>query len=384
MPSSKNVHLRGHFDHSRHAFEIDKKGTVAFIGGSITEMDGYRVMVQDDLKTRFPQTAFTFINAGISSTCSTTGAFRLSEDVLAAKPDLLFVEFAVNDDQDAAHAERECIRGMEGILRHAQTVLPKLDIVVTHFVNPPMLQKLQAGETPVSSGAHEKVAAHYSVSSCDLAREVAERITAGTFTWKEYGGTHPKPPGNRVAADMIAELLNAAWSQPLTATTHDKVRRETTRVDESHHIAKRLDEHSYANGKMASPSAALAGDGWVVHRPDWDNLPGGKRDRFREMQLLCSHQAGAKCSFKFTGTGIGIFILAGPDAGTIEYSVDGGERKTLDLFHRYSKGLHYPRTVMLDADLERGQHQIEIRVSESHNEASVGNAVRILKFAVNQ
>ena len=50
---------------------------MAFIGGSITEMNGYRPMVCDILEQRFPMTAFTFTDAGIASTCSTTGAFRL-------------------------------------------------------------------------------------------------------------------------------------------------------------------------------------------------------------------------------------------------------------------------------------------------------------------
>lgn len=374
LPKSKNVHYRSHFDHSRHAFEKDKKGTVAFIGGSITEMNGYRVMVQADLQARFPDTQFTFINAGISSTCSTTGAFRLNEDVLSAKPDLLFVEFAVNDDQDAAHAEPECIRGMEGILRHARTALPQLDIVVTHFVNPPMLQKLQKGETPTSSGSHERVASQYGVSSSDLAREVAHRITAGTLTWKEYGGTHPKDPGNRIAADMIADLLDTAWSKPIT--DHPR--------SESHRSARMIDKNSYVRGKLLPPSAATSGEGWVVHRPDWASLPGSKRDRYSNMPLLCSTEVGSQCSLEFTGTGIGLFVLAGPDAGEVEYSIDGGEPRKMDLYHRYSKGLHYPRTVMLDADLERGKHRIEIRVAKTKHEASVGHAVRILKIAVNQ
>ena len=130
---SKNVHLRNDFDNSWVAFAGKKKGTVAFIGGSITEMNGYRVMVEEDLRRRFPGTDFTFVNAGISSTCSTTGAHRLARDVLSTQPDLLFVEFAVNDDQDASHAERECRRGMEGILRQARVTNPAMDIVVTTF-----------------------------------------------------------------------------------------------------------------------------------------------------------------------------------------------------------------------------------------------------------
>jgi len=374
LPTSKNVHYRSHFDHSRHAFEENKKGTVAFLGGSITEMNGYRVMVQADLQARFPETQFAFINAGISSTCSTTGSFRLDEDVLSAKPDLLFVEFAVNDDQDAAHAPRECIRSMEGILRHARTALPKLDMVVTHFVNPPMLQKLQKGETPISSGSHESVAAQYGVSSSDLAREVAERITAGTLTWKQYGGTHPKDPGNRMAADMIADLLDTAWSDPIA--DHPR--------SESHRLAKQIDKNSYVRGTMLPPTVVKLGNGWGVHRPDWASLPGSKRDRYGDRQLLCSTEVGSECSLEFAGTGIGLFVLAGPDAGVVEYSIDGGQTRTLDLYHRYSKGLHYPRTVMLDADLERGKHRIEIRVSNTKHEASLGHAVRLLKIAVNQ
>ena len=74
-------------------------GTVAFMGGSITEMEGYRPLVCEQLQKRFPKTRFTFINAGISPTTSTTGAFRFEHDVLSKGPiDLLFLEFAVNDE----------------------------------------------------------------------------------------------------------------------------------------------------------------------------------------------------------------------------------------------------------------------------------------------
>ena len=58
------------------------KGNVAFLGGSITEMDGYRPMVCEYLKKKYPQTQFNFIDAGVSSTCSNLGAFRVDEDVI--------------------------------------------------------------------------------------------------------------------------------------------------------------------------------------------------------------------------------------------------------------------------------------------------------------
>lgn len=373
IPESRNVHLRSHLDHSYHAIVADKQATVAFIGGSITEMNGYRVMVCDRLQERFPETQFEFINAGISSTCSTTGAFRLDRDVLAHEPDLLFVEFAVNDDQDAAHPARECLRGMEGILRHARTKHPDLDIVVTHFVNPPMLEKLTRDETPISSGTHEQVARHYGVATVDLARELSQRIAAGSFSWKEYGGTHPAKPGNRLAADLIEQLLTAAWKLADPEAPQPNQR-----------LPKALDANSYAKAELVDVHKATIDAGWKIETPDWSNLAGATRERFRQQRLLVSQDIGAQCQLRFNGRGVGLFVLAGPDAGTVSYSIDGNEFRSLDLYHRFSKGLHYPRSVMLDADLEVGPHELVIRVGDPAQQHSERTAIRILHFLVNR
>ena len=86
-PSNRdNIVSRCDFTNSRIQFERGGRGHVAFMGGSITEMAGYRPMVCEILKRRFPDCQFTFTDAGISSTCSTTGAFRLKTDVLDKGP----------------------------------------------------------------------------------------------------------------------------------------------------------------------------------------------------------------------------------------------------------------------------------------------------------
>jgi lysophospholipase L1-like esterase len=222
---NRNVIDRGSYANSQLQFEKNKTGRVAFMGGSITQMNGYRPMVANWLAKRFPKTKFEFINAGISSTCSTTGAFRLKSEVLAKdRIDLFFIEFAVNDDQDAGHDARECIRGMEGIIRQARKDQPNMDIVVTHFVNPGMLEQLRSGKIPISMAAHEKVLKAYDVSTIFLAREVADQIDAGKLTWKVFGGTHPKPAGNAIAAGMIDQLLTAAWGEALGKKAQATVR----------------------------------------------------------------------------------------------------------------------------------------------------------------
>jgi hypothetical protein len=58
----QNVKFRGSLENSRIVFERTGKGHVAFMGGSITEMDGYRPMVCEILKKRFPKTNFKFTN----------------------------------------------------------------------------------------------------------------------------------------------------------------------------------------------------------------------------------------------------------------------------------------------------------------------------------
>ncbi len=51
------------------------------------------------------------------------------------------------------------------------------------------------------------------------------------------------------------------------------------------------------------------------------------------------------------------------------------------MYHAYSKGLHYPRTVMFGTDLPEGEHELTLRVSESTK--SNGHAARIIKFVAN-
>ena len=344
----ENVQFRGSLNNSRLRFERDKKGTVAFLGGSITEMDGYRPMVCEGLKKRFPQTEFNFIAAGISSTCSTTGAFRLATDVLDKGPiDLFFVEFAVNDDQDGHHTREECIRGMDGIIRHIRAANPNVDIVMTFFVNEGMLATLQGGKVPLTMEAHEAVAKHEAISTIRLGREVADQVTAGALTWKKYGGVHPAPFGNAIAAGMIEDLFSRAWAQPLATnaalTAHP--------VPEPH-----LDPYIYSKGRFMDPSAAKVAKGWTLGVPDWKAIPGGKRERFTKIPLLSATEPGAELTLEFEGTTVGAFVVAGPDAGEVEASIDGGESKTISVYHSYSSGLHYPRSMIFGTELAPGKH----------------------------
>jgi hypothetical protein len=64
---------------------------VAYLGGSITQANGWRVKSLDGLKTRFPELNWVDINAGLGGTGSNLEVFRLRKEVLDHAPDLLFV-----------------------------------------------------------------------------------------------------------------------------------------------------------------------------------------------------------------------------------------------------------------------------------------------------
>ena len=55
------------------------------------------------------------------------------------KIDLLFEEAAVNDLAIGRTADEQ-MRGMEGIVRHARTANPDVDIVMMHFACPTKLE----------------------------------------------------------------------------------------------------------------------------------------------------------------------------------------------------------------------------------------------------
>ena len=373
VAESANALLRGSLQNCLHKFEHDKTGHVAFLGGSITEMNGYRPIMEQWLTAKFPATKFTFTNAGIASTCSHTGAFRLQRDVLSKGPvDLLLVEFAVNDDQDAHHISDDCTRGMDGIIRHAIRNNPLTDIVMIHFVNPEMLATAQAGKMQLSAMQHEAVAKHYNISSVNLPAEVADSIKAGTLTWDQFGGTHPGPIGNQLAADLVAGILSAGWK--------DDAAKPTAVVVET---ISPLIKSNFEHGQFLSHDLVKLGEGWTRGVPDWKSIAGSQRERFSSEELLFSDRPDAALSLRFEGTAIGAFVLAGPDAGQLDVQVDGGDWKTVELYHGYSSGLHYPRTVMFATDLPSGSHQVHVRISKSCNEQSKGHAARILSLVAN-
>ena len=379
VTAALTVHA-GSVDNAFRTFAETKKGTVAFLGGSITEMgtigkaDGYRPLLIADLERRFPETVFRFTSAGIGSTCSDTGAFRFQADVLdKGVPDLLFVEYAVNDDQDGHKTFDETVRALEGIVRRAWTANPKMDIVFSLMANREMLELVRRGETPVPFAAHRAVAARYGIPVADVCGALAESEARGGFGWKEYGDCHPTPAGCAFAFGVQKRILDAscgaARGEPAPCPAHV--------------LGTPLDASNYGGARWLDFGFAHCDDGW--HKGILStNVFGSSsfRPRFYREPILWSTNVGAVCTVDFTGTTLAAFLTSGPDAGNLDVSVDGGAYVTIDLWSRHSDWFHYPFTKVLADKLATGRHVARLRVSKEANAVSKGHAVRILHLGV--
>ncbi len=370
------------------------KATVAFIGGSIVEMNGFRPRTCEGLKKLYPACAFTFLDAGISSTCSDTGAFRLQRDILGkGKVDLLFVEFATNDSGDGTYPDWEkSLRAMEGIVRKARKANPKMDIVLVYTANEQATAVYMKNACPIAAdmlvdrtasfdnsrgpaqlpspvAEFERVACHYRLPSINFGFEVAERMRYGEFDWKAFGGVHPSPMGNQIYADMILNLVRGQMDKP---------------TDVAHAMpARPISPFNYENARFIDIAEAKIVKGWEIKIPDWKSLPGYKRGRFTNIPMLCAEEPGAELTLAFTGRVVGLYLTAGPDAGKVEYKVDNSEWKTADLYYCHSGSLHYPYTLTLASTLSKGAHTLTLRVAQDANPKSKGHAVRIMAFTGN-
>lgn len=366
--------IRGSLHNSFIKFERERRGRVAFIGGSITEMVGWKDMMEQELQQRFPFTAFEFVEAGISSTGSTPGAFRLDNDVLSkGKIDLLFIDGSANDMTNG-FTPGEQVRGVEGEIRHALEVNPETDIVLTHFATDGFLPIIAKRQMPDAILNHERVANHYRVSSVNLAQEISERLQDGQFTWKDFGYAHPHPYGQSIYTAAISNLLDAMQRE----INAESIRRP-------HDVpTMQLDPYSYTKGYFIPLSRARIGRGWKII-DDWnpDNKY-EKRKGFVHIPMLEATRPGDRLTLLFKGRAIGIFCVCGPAAGILEYSVDNAPFKKLDTYTAWSSALYIPWVYMLETELKDTEHTLRLRISSDKNPRSLGTECQIRNFVVNK
>ena len=183
--------------------------TLGVLGGSITagakadSPDGrYANRFADFLRRTFPHSAVTLVNAGIGATGSAIGAYRLQEHLLAYRPDLVIVEYAVNDGPGMAFINRA--ESDESILRRC---LEAGAAVVSLLL--PRMDRRDAGDV------QRTVASRYGVPVVDVISAVEPCFDGGNLQWSDYGAdaVHPNDDGHALIAQLLGEYVQSVRAE---------------------------------------------------------------------------------------------------------------------------------------------------------------------------
>lgn len=285
-----------------------KEVVVAFIGGSITQANFcYRLQTARYLEQHYPAARFKWINAGVSGTGTELGAFRIGEQVLQHKPDLIFIEFAVNGAYPDA---------MEGMIRQTIKKDPGTDICLLYTIQNGQTAFYQKREIPPNIRGLERVAAYYGLPAVHLGMEAASLEVEGKLTWKgaapddkilfSEDGIHPATAGGNLYAAAIARAF-----EKMKTPTQAKKKTLPAPV-----LTAAWDEAT-----MVDPSVATsANKGWSPQATEPD--PALKKFNPWFATVFTANKPGAAFHFRFRGDLFGVFDIGGPEAGQLEFTVD--------------------------------------------------------------
>lgn len=186
--------------------------TIAYLGGSITEgalaqpqaTRCYAYLSAQEFAERFmaDKKQLKYVNAGISGTPSVLGITRLEQDVLSKKPDIVFVEFAVNDNNQTPYRIV-----YESMIRK----------LLTSETKPAVILIFTFTENGYSCQPHmQQVGKQYDLGMISVKDAVQPQITMGNMTWRDYSSdyTHPNSAAHAFIAEMIGYYFDQAAETP--------------------------------------------------------------------------------------------------------------------------------------------------------------------------
>jgi len=343
---------------------------ISYFGGSITAGAGssgpdkpWRALLQQHLKSEFPDAALVENYAAIGGTGSWLGAFRTRNQALNGGAALVIVEFAVND---MGAPEAQVIASMEGIVRQIWQTDPTTNILFVYTMTKQTLEDYRNGKIPSTVQWHEHVAAHYGIPSVNMGAYAAGKIIAGDLTIDDFtkDGVHPMDRGYALYFDSL---------KPFIAQCKSK-------AGEPGEIHPHILPAPLSPAPMEKASCVPC---------EWANLEGpwkpGQKSPVGPVfpHVLETDDASAVLTVRFKGSQCGLFDAIGPDTGDVDVSLDNGEWKHESNWDHYAKGYTRAHSHTLVQGLDPAQwHELKLRVSANIPDGSKGRFVRIGYFLV--
>jgi lysophospholipase L1-like esterase len=345
---------------------------IAYLGGSITAQEGWRPRTLAHFQKSYPTARFTQINAAIGGTGSNLGVFRLKQDVLDRKPDLLFVEFAVND---AGAPPEKIRRSMEGIVRQTWKALPECDICFVYTVTESILPPLLEGKFPPAASAMEQVAQHYGIPSIHLAIEVAKLAKEGRIIWKA-----PLPRTDEEKAALGDKVVFAGDGvHPYPETGHELYLQAIVRSlgpiqaasasPGIHTLPASLVAANYEQAKLIPIQPGMLSSGFT--RLDAATDPVARNLAAYTRGLYRGTKPGERLTFRFKGTYAALYDVIGPDCGQVIVTIDDKPARIVPRFDAYCT-YYRLATLVIGEDLPDTVHTVTIEIhSEQPDKATI-------------
>ena len=171
-----------------------------FVTPDVRPFESYPHLFHRDLKQRYPHAVVNVITTSIGGENSVQGAVRFKADVLTHKPDLIFIDYALNDRRTESAAVETAWRSM---------------ITAAKAAGVPVVLCTPTGDTreDLSDPANwlriladmiRRLASEETVLLADVSAAWVAKLKSGT-PQKQLHSTanHPNAAGHRLAADEI-------------------------------------------------------------------------------------------------------------------------------------------------------------------------------------
>lgn len=220
---------------------------IGFLGGSITQgslsstpKNCYAYLVYEWWKKSFPNAAFSFVNGGIGGTTSHYGGARAWKDVLCYRPDIVTVDFSVNDDANEFFEET-----YEGTLRRLLAAPSAPAVVVLNNVF------YDTGKN--AQDYHNRIADHYGIPHVSIKDTVYPDVESGKIVRADItpDNLHPNDKGHRLVADEICKLLDSIKAEVEEETiAGENIEGKSTKTEASVLLPAPLTENAYENSRL--------------------------------------------------------------------------------------------------------------------------------------
>lgn len=220
---------------------------IGFLGGSITQgslsstpKTCYAYLVYEWWKKSFPNAAFSFVNGGIGGTTSHYGGARAWKDVLCYRPDIVTVDFSVNDDANEFFEET-----YEGTLRRLLAAPSSPAVVVLNNVF------YDTGKN--AQDYHNRIADHYGIPHVSIKDTVYPDVESGKIVRADItpDNLHPNDKGHRLVADEICKLLDSIKAEVEEETiAGENIEGKSTKTEASVLLPAPLTENAYEHSRL--------------------------------------------------------------------------------------------------------------------------------------